>query len=75
MVEKCTILKTNGKYFTDANNVNMPWQLEIFDYITDRQPKTLINDFGFSKSLQREIANYFHIRGQNCLLVPIYDTK
>src|SRR5687767_2466621 len=74
-VEKCLILKLQGRTFTDGREYNIPSDESFLEELSESYRDIIINDTSRDKVLQKELHKYFRLKVSNMLLVPILQKK
>ena len=75
-VEKCFILRSEGKTFTDNKDVTIPVkECKVLENVVDTVNSVIMNDVYKEKNINKEIFRFFSIKPFNLMFLPIIQKK
>jgi len=71
-VEKCFIIRSEGKIFTDNKDVSVPVkECKVLENLVDSQSAVTLNDVSNDKVINKEIFRFFSVKPFNIMFLPI----
>jgi len=75
-VEKCFIIRSEGKTFTDNKDVTIPVkECKALENVVDTVNTVTLNDVQNEKNINKEIFRFFSIKPFNLMFLPIIQKK